>query len=145
MSFENKETSEWNAYEIQARKVVYQIDQVDESAVLAKTTRRTAHIRRWGSELSQLFNTTHPLFGKLEDVDAFKRKMRSVQVVLLASEISRSPDLRNKVITLLEMLNFELVTQIQSKQYLYKFGMKPSKKELLRSYLHKSGEVKDGV
>lgn len=146
MKFERKETSEWNAYEIQARKIVYQIEAADESAVLAKTTRRTTHIRRWGSELSQLFNATHPLFEKPEDVKKFKREIRSVMAVLLASEVSRSPRLRNKTLKKLEELNFELVTQLQSKQYLFKFGTRPSKKELLRSYLPKNPkEEQDGI
>lgn len=124
------ETAEWNAYEIQARKTIYQLDQVDEAAILAKSTHKTRHVRRWASELSQVFNSTHPLFSEEKDVIAFQKEID--WIIRILARHNATPG----IVSRLNRLNFELIRQLQSKQYLYLFGSKPDKKSLLRSYLH---------
>ena len=134
----------WNAFDIQARKVVYQIMNVDSIAIRAMETGQRSAIRSWISQLQQLAKDTKPLWkDKADEADAQMEILRKLY------RIAWSPGFRPengedyplsykaRRLDLLEAINHvngNIVNGIQD-GYLYKFKTVRTGKDILRDHL----------
>lgn len=132
----------WNAFDLQARKVVYQIMNVDSIAIKAMETGERSAIRSWISQLQQLAKDTRPLWkSKATEADTQMELLRRLY------RIAWSPGYRNgteyplsfkvRRLDLLEAINQvngNIVNGIQD-GYLYKFKRVRSGKDILKDHL----------
>jgi len=133
----------WNAFDIQARKVVYQIMNVDNIAIRAMESGNRSAIRSWISQLQQLVQDTKPLWkNKIAEADVQIERLKLLNRVAWAPgyrlEGANCPDSKQqRRLELLEAIheaNGAIVNGIQD-GYLYQFKRIKGMEEKLDSYL----------
>jgi len=143
----------WNAFDLQARKVVYQIMNVDAIAIKAMETGERSAIRSWISQLQQLAKDTRPLWkNKVGKADIQMEYLR--RLYRLAWSPGYRPENGNpcpssykaRRLDLLEAINCvngNIVNGIQD-GYLYKFKRIRTGKDILNDHLKMFGKKEEG-